>query len=71
LPYCSNYNIIIRQEDIKINGNNGAELTATIFVPESMKGAIMIGPATGIKRQFYFNLCKFLAENDYAVITQT
>lgn len=59
---------MISQKDIKINGNNGAELTATIFVPENLRGAIMIGPATGIKRQFYFNFCKFLAENDFAVI---
>lgn len=60
---------MIEQNDIKIKGTNGTELTATIFIPENLRGAIMIGPATGIKRQFYFNFCKFLAENEYAVIT--
>jgi predicted alpha/beta hydrolase len=45
-------------------------LKATIYRPfHDIKGAILIGPATGIKRQFYAHFSKFLAENGYGVIT--
>ncbi|MFN8577596.1 MAG: alpha/beta hydrolase [Candidatus Sericytochromatia bacterium] len=50
--------------------NNNSKLVATIYFPVSdIKGAIMIGPATGIKRKFYANFAKYLAENNYGVIT--
>jgi predicted alpha/beta hydrolase len=49
---------------------DGYSLAATIFTPNTeLKGAIFIGPATGIKRQFYANFASFLAENGYGVIT--
>lgn len=45
-------------------------LAATIYSPKNTcKGAILIGPATGIKRQFYANFATFLAEAGYGVIT--
>jgi predicted alpha/beta hydrolase len=45
-------------------------IAATIYSPnKDVKGAILIGPATGIKRQFYANFASFLAENGYGVIT--
>lgn len=45
-------------------------LKATTYKPiKDIKGAILIGPATGIKRQFYAHFSKFLAENGYGVIT--
>ncbi|MGB2742019.1 MAG: alpha/beta fold hydrolase [Cognaticolwellia sp.] len=45
-------------------------LAATIYSPKkSLKGAVLIGPATGIKRQFYANFATFLAEAGYGVIT--
>ncbi len=45
-------------------------LAATIYSPEShIKGAVLMGPATGIKRQFYVNFASFLAEKGYGVIT--
>lgn len=34
-----------------------------------LKGAVLIGPATGIKRQFYANFANYLAESGYAVLT--
>ncbi|NQZ86619.1 MAG: alpha/beta fold hydrolase [Colwellia sp.] len=45
-------------------------LKATIYTPiNDIKGAILIGPATGIKQQFYANFAVFLAKNGYGVIT--
>ncbi|GAA6172575.1 alpha/beta fold hydrolase [Colwellia sp. KU-HH00111] len=45
-------------------------LAATIYVPsKNIKAAILIGPATGIKRQFYASFASFLADNGYGVIT--
>jgi predicted alpha/beta hydrolase len=45
-------------------------IAATIYIPKkNIKGAILIGPATGIKRQFYANFASFLAEEGYGVIT--
>lgn len=45
-------------------------IAATIYSPKkSLKGAILIGPATGIQRQFYASFAAFLAEHGYGVIT--
>jgi predicted alpha/beta hydrolase len=55
--------------DIKIKCAGDYELAATIFIPLKFKGAIMIAPATGIKRQFYHSFASFLADNGYGVIT--
>ena len=58
------------QQDIKISCQDGQQLAATQFTPvNSVKGAVFIGPATGIKRQFYTNFAQHLAENGYGVIT--
>lgn len=56
-------------EDIKIKCPDNIELAATLFVPQNLKGAVMIGPATGIKRKFYHSFATFLADNNYGVIT--
>lgn len=50
------------------------EISATIYTPHStaeqpIKGAVLIGPATGIKQQFYANFASYLCENNYGVIT--
>jgi len=45
-------------------------LAATIFTPkQAINGAVLIGPATGIKRQFYASFASYLSENNYGVIT--
>jgi len=45
-------------------------IAATTYTPTTeIKGAILIGPATGIKRQFYASFASFLAEKGYGVIT--
>lgn len=46
------------------------ELAATIYSPISeIKGAVLIAPATGIKRQFYANFAAHLAKHGYGVVT--
>ncbi len=59
---------MINKEDIKIKCKDGFELAATIYKPELSKGAIMIAPATGIKRRFYNSFATHLSENGFGVI---
>lgn len=55
--------------DIKIKCADGEYIAATIHSPTShIKGAILIAPATGIKRQFYANFSNYLSSNGYGVI---
>lgn len=45
-------------------------LTATVYRPKTpIKKAIMIAPATGIKRQFYHSFAQYLAEQGFGVLT--
>lgn len=45
-------------------------LAATVYRPrDEVKAAVMIAPATGIKRQFYHNFATYLAASDFGVIT--
>jgi predicted alpha/beta hydrolase len=49
-------------------------LAATVYHPQTstaskIKTAVMIAPATGIKRQFYHSFATFLAEQGFGVIT--
>jgi predicted alpha/beta hydrolase len=56
--------------DVKITCVDQFAIAATIYSPKkSLKGAILIGPATGIQRQFYASFAAFLAEHGYGVIT--
>lgn len=56
-------------QDIRITCKDNTPLAATLFVPESPRAAVMIGPATGIKRQFYFNFASYLCEQGFGVIS--
>ncbi|WP_201538565.1 alpha/beta hydrolase family protein [Psychrobacter sanguinis] len=45
-------------------------LAATVYHPKrAVKKAVMIAPATGIKRQFYHNFATYLAEHGFGVVT--
>lgn len=59
---------MIDKQDIKIKCQDDFELAGTIYKPESIKGAIMIAPATGIKKRFYNSFATYLSENGYGVI---
>lgn len=56
-------------EEIIIICEDRISLTGTLYRPKYLKGAIMIAPATGIKRRFYHSFANFLAQNGYGVIT--
>lgn len=59
------------QAETQITCADGYVLAATAYAPKDkslLKGAIMIGPATGIKRQFYSHFASHLASNGYGVI---
>lgn len=56
-------------ESIQITCADGIVLSATLYPVETPVSAVMIGPATGIRRQFYHSFASHLAENGHAVIT--
>ncbi len=60
----------ISQKDVSILSPLGHSLAATLYVPaQSPLGAILIGPATGIGREFYQHFATFLAHAGYGVLT--
>ena len=60
----------INVKDITIICADSAPLAASLFSPSlPAKAAIMIGPATGIKRQFYRAFATYLAAQGFGVIT--
>ncbi|WP_201593163.1 alpha/beta hydrolase family protein [Psychrobacter fozii] len=55
---------------LSIMTDRNKALAATVYRPtETIKTAIMIAPATGIKRQFYHNFATYLAEHGFGVLT--
>ena len=56
-------------EKIRIPCADDLELAGTFYPAEEVKAAVMVAPATGIKRGFYHNFASHLAENGYPVIT--
>lgn len=60
------------QEDVRIVCQDEHLLAGTLYAPDDVsqiKSAVMIAPATGIKRKFYSAFASFLADSGYAVIT--
>lgn len=58
----------MNKKDIAIECKDGFELAGTIYEPDFINGAIMIAPATGIKRRFYNSLASHLSDKGYGVI---
>jgi len=56
-------------KEVKILCEDGFELAGSIYQPDSIKAAIMIAPATGIKRQFYNSFASYFAEQGYGILT--
>lgn len=55
--------------DHVITCTDNVQLSAALFEPAiPTKAAVMIAPATGIKKTFYFNLASYLAEQGYGVL---
>jgi len=60
----------INPADIKITCADQIQLAATSYKPvNEIVGAVLIAPATGIKRQFYANFAAHLAKHGYGIIT--
>ena len=64
---------VVSTEDIKVAlTDNAGSLAATIFYPleeSQLKGAVMIAPATGVRRYFYTAFAQYLATHGFAVLT--
>lgn len=55
---------------LSIMTDRNQALAATVYRPKTpVKKAVMIAPATGIKRQFYHNFATYLAEHGFSVLT--
>jgi len=59
----------VQEQTVSIVCADGFKLGATLFEPTEVKSAVMVGPATGIKRQFYSAFAAHLAEHGFAVLT--
>lgn len=59
----------MQKVDIQIKCADEFEIAGTLYQPANIRGAVMIGPATGIKRRFYNAFATHLAENGYGVIS--
>ncbi|PWJ43014.1 alpha/beta hydrolase family protein [Sediminitomix flava] len=60
----------IHKEDIRITCSDQFQLAGTLYKPQTnTKGAIMLAPATGIRRRFYNSFATFLAEQGFGVIS--
>lgn len=57
------------KQEIKISCEDNYVLAVTAYLPDEVKAAVVIGPATGIKRQFYNAFVEYLASNDFGVLT--
>ncbi len=57
-------------DDVTITCSDNIVIKGTLFKPnKNVKDAVLIGPATGIKRQFYACFSLYLAELGYGVLT--
>lgn len=57
------------QKNVNIKCKDGFELSATLYAPNSIKAAVIMAPATGIKKGFYHSFATHLATNGYGVIS--
>lgn len=59
-----------RGADVEIRAADGQRLAATLFRPdEPARGAVLVAPATGIRRRFYRAFASHLASRGFAAIT--
>ena len=58
----------MKKENVRVKCSDDFELAATLYRPEKIAGAIMIAPATGIKKEFYNSFAVFLAAHNYGVV---
>ena len=69
-PQHDTTNMEVETYALTIMTERNSALAATVYNPKNtVKNAVMIAPATGIKRQFYHNFAHYLAKNGLGVIT--
>ncbi|TWX44903.1 alpha/beta hydrolase family protein [Colwellia hornerae] len=57
-------------DEVIITCGDGVKIIGTLFKPhQTLKGAVLIAPATGIKRQLYIRFAQYLAKSGYVVLT--
>ncbi|MEW9797381.1 alpha/beta hydrolase family protein [Alteromonas sp. CYL-A6] len=59
----------MNEQHIPITCADGTLLAGTLYQPHEVQGTVMIGPATGIKRQFYSHFARYLCGRGFAVLT--
>ena len=59
---------MVKSENVRVANGNQVFLDVTLFVPTNCFGTILIGPVSGIKKEFYANFAQYFAENNYAVL---
>jgi predicted alpha/beta hydrolase len=59
---------LVNTSQHKIPSRDGFILSATLLEPKSLKGCIQLNSATGVKKEFYLNFAKYLADEGYAVL---
>jgi predicted alpha/beta hydrolase len=62
-------NIVLNHKEVTFYNSRNEKLRGTVFLPSSAKGAVLIGPATGISRFFYQKFAMYLAEQGLGVLT--
>jgi predicted alpha/beta hydrolase len=55
-------------QPIQIPCDDGVRLSGAVYRPSVLKAAVMVAPATGIKKRFYHAFACFLAERGYGVV---
>lgn len=60
---------MMENKAVTVTCADGVELTGTLYSPDNAHAAVMIAPATGIRRQVYHHFASFLCERGYLVIT--
>lgn len=53
---------------VKMKCDDDFELFGKLFKPKKIKSSVMIAPATGIKKEFYYSFAKYLSENGFATL---
>ena len=54
--------------EVEIKCKDRIVLKGTLFRPDNPKAAILMAPATGIRRTFYHKFCAYVAAHGYAVL---
>ena len=69
-PNISDDGASVETYSVSIMTDRNQALAATVYRPkDKVKTALMIAPATGIKRQFYHHFALYLAESGFGVLT--